>query len=208
MLRFAVFASGEGTNLQSIIDAVQKKEIHADLVLVFSNRKKANALKRAEAAGIETLHLNRKDYASPQSYERDIVIHLKEHRIDFLVTAGYMKLFTGFFVKQYPNKIINVHPSLLPAFKGRRGIKDTFTYAAKLGGVTIHFVNEKMDNGPMIIQESIRIHENETLESFEARIHEVEHRVFPQAIQMFALGRLKIKGRKVRILDQPPRINQ
>ena len=208
MLRFAVFASGEGTNLDAIIKAEQKQKITAKLALVFSDRKKANALKIAEEAGIETLHMNRKDYATPQSYERDIVINLKERKIDFIVLAGYRKIFTGFFVKQYPNHIINVHPSILPAFKGLRGIKDTYTFGSKIGGVTIHFVNEKMDNGPIIMQEAIPIRERETLESFEARIHEVEHRIFPQAIQLFVEGRLKVKGRKVTILDQAPRITK
>ncbi len=203
MLRFAVFASGNGSNLQAIIDAVRKGTIKAELALVFSDNRKAFALKRAETAGIKTLCLARKDYASPQSYDRDIMIYLKEAKIDFVVLAGYMRLLTPFFLKEYPQKILNVHPSLLPAFKGVQAIKDTFTYGCKVAGVTAHIVDEKMDHGPIILQEGFKLTEKETLESLEARVHKVEHKIYPKAIAFFAEGRLKIKGRRVRILDKP-----
>lgn len=203
MLKFAVFVSGKGSNLQAIIDAMNAGDIKAELALVFCDRRKAYALKRAKAAGIPTLVLLRKDYATPQSYERDIIIQLKDMQIDFIVLAGYMKVFTPFFVKQYPNQILNVHPSLLPAFKGVRGIKDTFTYGAKVAGVTIHFVDDKMDHGPIIIQEAFRVSERETLESLDERIHQVEHKIYPRAIAMYVDGRLKVTGRHVKILDKP-----
>lgn len=205
MLKFAVFASGNGSNLQAIIDAVKAGDIQAELALVFSDKRKAYALKRAKEAGIQTLSLVRKDYATPQSYERDIVIHLKEMKIDFIVLAGYMKILSSFFIKQYPNQIINVHPALLPAFKGARGIKDTFTYGAKVAGVTIHFADDKMDHGPIILQEAFRVSERETLESLEERIHQVEHKIYPRTIAMYVEGRLKISGRHVKILDKPSR---
>lgn len=203
MLKFAVFASGNGSNLQAIIDAVKAGEINAELALVFCDRRKAYALTRAKDAGIPTLILERKDYATPQSFERDMVIHLKEVGIDFIVLAGYMKVFSPFFIKTYPNLILNVHPSLLPAFKGARGIKDTFTYGAKVAGVTIHFVDDKMDHGPIIIQEAFRVSERETLESLEERIHQTEHKIYPRAIALYVDGRLKISGRRVKILDKP-----
>ena len=200
MQRFAVFVSGNGSNLQAIIDAVNKKEIKADLALVFSNNRKAFALKRAKEAGIKSLCLVRKDYAAPQSYDRDIVIHLKENKIDFIVLAGYMKILTPFFIKQFPNKILNVHPSLLPSFKGARAIKDAFTYGAKITGVTIHFVDDKMDHGPIISQEGFKIPQKDSLEKLEEHIHRVEHKVYPKAIAQFADGKLKVEGRRVRIL--------
>lgn len=203
MLRFAVFASGNGSNLQAIIDAVNKGAIKAELSLVFSDNHKAFALKRATTAGIKTLCLERKGYISPQSYDRDIMIYLKEAKIDFVVLAGYMRLLTPFFLKEYPQKILNVHPSLLPAFKGIQAIKDTFTYGCKVAGVTVHIVDEKMDHGPIILQEGFKLTEKETLESLEARVHKVEHKLYPKAIALFAEGRLKIKGRRVRILDKP-----
>ena len=202
-MKFAVFVSGNGSNLQAIIDAVKSGDIKAELALVFSDRRTAYALKRATEAGIKTLSLVRKDYATPQSYERDIVISLKEEGIDFIVFAGFMKVLSPFFIKTYPNGILNVHPSLLPAFKGARGIKDTFTYGTKVAGVTIHFVDDKMDHGPIILQQAFRVDKKETLKSLEARIHKVEHQIYPKAIALFVDGRLKIIGRKVQILDKP-----
>ncbi len=198
-MKFAVFVSGNGSNLQAILDAVKAGEINAQCSLVFANTRKAFGLKRAEEAGVETLVLERKNYATPQSYDRDIVVQLKRHEIDFVVLAGYMKILTPWFTKQYDKKILNVHPSLLPSFKGARGIKDTFTYGAKVAGVTIHFVDEKMDHGPIIMQEAIKIGPKETLESLEEKIHKVEHRIFPKAIALFADDKLKVKGRKVEI---------
>ena len=202
-MKFAVFASGNGTNLQAIINAVKKGEIKAELALVFSDNRKAYALTRAKEAGIKTLCLLRKDYATPQSYERDIVIQLKEEGIDFIVLAGYMTLLSPFFVKTYPYKILNIHPSLLPAFKGKSGIKDTFTYGAKIAGATVHFVDDKMDHGLIIFQEGFKIPEKETLEQLTEHIHKVEHKIYPKAVALMAEGRLKVVGRKVQILDKP-----
>lgn len=202
-MKFAVFVSGNGTNLQAVIDAVKCGDIKAELALVFSDRRKTYAVTRAAAAGIKTICLLRKDYATPQSYERDIIISLKEAGIDFIVLAGYMKILSPFFIKTYSNKILNVHPSLLPAFKGARGIKDTFTYGAKTAGVTIHFVDDKMDHGPIILQEAFKVSEKETLKSLEERIHKIEYKIFPKAVALFVNGCLKITGRKVRILDKP-----
>ncbi len=203
MQKFAVFISGNGTNLQAIIDSVKKGEIKAQLALVISSHEKAFGLKRAETAGIKTLVFNPDNYTNRQSVDRDIVIALKEHKIDFIVLAGYMRLLTPYFIKQFPNKIINVHPSLLPSFKGADGIKDAFTYGVKQTGVTVHFVNEKMDNGPIIMQDTVKINEDDTLESLEEKIHRVEHRIYPQAVVLFADNRLKVKGRRVTILENP-----
>lgn len=204
MQKFAVFISGKGTNLQVIIDSVKAGEIKAQLVLVLSSNEKALGLKRAEAAGIKTIVFNPKNYTNRQSVDRDIVIELKNNKIDFVVLAGYMRLLTPYFIKHFPNKILNVHPSLLPSFKGVEGIKDAVTYGAKITGVTVHFVNEKLDHGPIILQDSVRINEDETMESLEEKIHRVEHRLYPKAVALFAEGRLKVKGRRVQILEKPP----
>lgn len=203
MQKFAVFISGNGTNLQAIIDSLKKGEINAQLALVISSNEKALGLKRAENAGIKTLVFNPANYTNRQSVDRDIVITLKEHKIDFIVLAGYMRILTPYFVKQFSNKIINVHPSLLPSFKGADGIKDAFTYGVKQTGVTVHFVNEKMDNGPIIMQDTVKINEEDTLETLEEKIHRVEHRIYPQAVALFADNRLKVKGRRVTILAKP-----
>lgn len=202
MKRIAVFVSGNGSNLQAIIDAVKKKRIKAEIGLVFSNKRKAYALKRAEEAGIKTLFLNPKNYTNPQSFERDIVIQLKEEKIDFLILAGYMKILSPFFIRTYPKKIINVHPSLLPSFKGARAIKDTLTYGVKVAGVTVHFVDEKMDHGPIISQHGFMLKDDETLEGLEAKVHDLEHKLFPKAVALLVEDRLKVVGRKVTILPK------
>ena len=201
--RFAVFVSGNGSNLQAIIDACQKGQIKSQLALVVSSTEKAYALERAEKAGIPSLVFNPRNYTNKQSVDRDIVIHLKQEKIDFVVLAGYMRLLTPFFVKQYPLKIMNIHPSLLPAFKGGTGIKDAFTYGVKVTGVTVHFVNEKIDNGAIILQQAVPIKEEDTLESLEERIHRVEHKIYPKAIAFYESGRLKVKGRRVLISGEP-----
>ena len=202
-MRFCVFISGNGSNLQAIIEACKKGRIKSELALVISNNPKAFGLERAQRSGIPTKVFNPKNYTNRQSVDRDMVILLKKEKIDFIVLAGYMRLLTTYFVKQYHRKILNIHPSLLPSFRGVQGIKDTFTYGVKVTGVTIHFVDEKMDHGPIIVQDSFKIYERDTLESLERRIHQVEHKIYPEAITLFEQGRLKIKGRKVHILDKP-----
>jgi len=202
MQRFAVFISGFGSNLQAVIDAVKKGSIKAELALVFSNNSKAKGLERAKEAGIKTFFLDPKSYAAPQSYDREVVIQLKAEKIDFIVLAGYMRMLTPWFVNQYPSKIINIHPSLLPAFKGAAGIKDTFTYGVKVAGASVHFVDEKTDHGPIILQAAFKVKEKETLESLSARVHKLEHKLLPKAIRLYTEGRLKISGRKVTILEK------
>jgi phosphoribosylglycinamide formyltransferase-1 len=202
-MKFVVFISGNGSNLQAIIDAVKQGEITSELALVVSSSKKAYGLHRAEQAGIKTVVFDPKEYTNKQSVDRDMVICLKEAGIDFIVLAGYMRLLTPFFVKQYHGKILNIHPSLLPSFKGTEGIKDAFTYGAKVTGVTVHLVDEKMDHGPIILQESLKIYEDDTVSALEEKIHKLEHKVYPKAIALFEQGRLKIKFRKVHILEKP-----
>ena len=202
-MRFAVLISGKGTNLQAIIDSVKKGEIKAELALVISSTPKALGLQRAKEAGIKTAVFNPKDYTNKQSVDRDMLILLKQEKIDFIVLAGYMRILTPFFIKHYPRKIFNIHPSLLPSFKGTEGIKDALTYGVKVTGVTVHFVDEKMDHGPIILQEALRIHPEDSLSSLEAKIHNIEHRLYSKAIALFVDGRLKVKGRRVEILEKP-----
>ncbi len=202
-MRFAVFISGYGSNLQAIIDAVKQNQIKAELALVVSSKKEAYGLKRAEQAGIKTLFVDPVEFANRQSYDRQVLIHLKEEKIDFIVLAGYMRILTPFFVKKYPKRIINIHPSLLPSFRGVTAIKDALTYGVKITGATVHFVDEKMDHGPIILQESIKIALEDTKETLEQKIHKLEHRILPKSIELFVDGRLKVRGRKVEILEKP-----
>lgn len=202
-MRFAVFVSGRGSNLQAIIAACQKGRIPAELALVVSDNPRAQALKRAEEAGIRTAVYDPHEYTNRQSVDRDMAIRLKNEAIDFIVLAGYMRILTPFFVKTFEGRILNIHPSLLPSFKGVQGIKDCWTYGVKVTGVTVHFVDDMMDHGPIILQEGLKIRPRDTLETLEEKIHKLEHRMYPKAIQLYAEGRLKVKLRRVTILDKP-----
>lgn len=184
-MKFAVFISGNGSNLQAIIDAVQSKKITADLNLVVSNKSDVYGLERAKKAGIETAVFERKDYVSLKKREEAIVDLLKKKEIDFVVLAGYMVLFTPYFIQQYPNRILNIHPSLLPDFKGAHGIKDAFESGVQKTGVTVHLVDEEMDHGPIIKQQDVLIDPTDTLDSLEEKIHAVEHVLYPEVIQSY-----------------------
>jgi len=196
-MNFAVLASGRGGNLQAIINAVHAGQIKAHLKVVISDKKDAYALEIAKQAKIPAYYINPKDFSDRVSLDRAIIQHLHEYHVDFVVLAGYMRLVSSYFVDQYPNKILNIHPSLLPAFKGMHAMKDAFEYGAKVTGATVHFVVEQMDEGAVIVQEPVRIESNDTLESLAEKIHAAEHRIYPQAIELLVNGKLKIEGRKV-----------
>jgi phosphoribosylglycinamide formyltransferase-1 len=200
MMNFAVLASGRGSNLKAIIEAVKSGKINAQLSVVISDKKDAYALEGARQAGIPALYINPKDFHDRESFDKGLVERLHEFKIDFVVLAGYMRLVSIYFIQQYPNKILNIHPSLIPAFRGMHAIKDAFDYGAKITGVTVHIVIEEMDDGPIVLQEAVRVDPKDTLESLEEKIHQAEHRIFPQAIDLFVRGKLKIVGRKVVIV--------
>ena len=195
----AVFASGRGTNFGAIIRAVKKGKIQANLSLLVCDNPKAGAIGRAKRAGIKVALVKREDFANKEDFKNKIIAHLEENKIDLIVLAGFMRLLAPEFVRRYVGRILNIHPALLPSFKGTRSIEECFDYGSKITGVTVHFVDEKMDHGPIIFQAPVKIEENETLDSLEAKIHKVEHKLYPQAIKLFVEGRLKIEGRKVRI---------
>ena len=189
-MKFAVFASGNGGNLQAIIDAVRNKKIKAQLSLVFSDKPHSLALTRAQKAKIETSHLSPHDYASRKEFDQAILHILKEHHIDFIVLAGYMRLLSVHFIESYHNKILNIHPSLLPAFKGAHGIRDAYAAGVKVTGVTVHFVVEEMDGGKIIAQVPVGIDPHDTLEILQDKIHKAEHKLYPIVIDLFARGKV------------------
>jgi phosphoribosylglycinamide formyltransferase-1 len=196
-MNIAVFVSGSGTNLQAIIDAISRGEIKAKIALVVSDKEDAYALTRAKKANIETFVLSRGGFKSREDYDKEIIKELKKHKVGLVILAGFMRLLSPYFVEQYKNKIMNIHPALLPLFKGTQGIKDAFEHGAKTTGVTVHFVDEELDHGPIILQEAVNIDKRDTLESLEEKIHKVEHRLYPKAIKLFVEGKLEIEGRKV-----------
>jgi len=196
--RFAVLASGFGSNLQVIIRAVQKKQIKAELALVISDKAEAFALVRAKKAKIKALFIDPKAFLERESFDREVVKVLREHGVDFVVLAGFMRILSSYFIQEYKNKILNIHPALLPAFKGGHAIKDALEYGAKMTGVTVHFADEQVDHGPIILQEAVKIESKDTLETLSTKIHKVEHKIYPKAIDLLAKGKLKMIGRVVK----------
>ena len=193
----AVFCSGDGSNFQAIVDAKKKGLFQADITLMVCDNPDAYAVKRAKNEGIPYLVVSRKDFSSKQALEEKIVESLEEKRIGLICLAGYMRLLSPGFVQRYAGKIINVHPALLPAFKGADAIRDAIDYGIKVSGVTVHFVTEEVDAGPIILQEVVKIEDSDSKESLEEKIHSAEHRIYPQAIKLFVENKLKITGRKV-----------
>jgi phosphoribosylglycinamide formyltransferase-1 len=199
--RIAVFASGNGSNLQAILNYSKKNDINGDVVMVFSNNPEAFALKRAQKAKVNTYCVSQKKFILREDFDKEILKIVKKENIDFICLAGYMLLLSSNFINEYKNRIINIHPSLLPSFKGMHGIKDAYDYGVKITGVTVHFVDDKLDNGPIIMQKPVKIFDNESVEDLEKRIHKVEHAIYPKSVEYFCKGKLVIKGRKVLILE-------
>jgi phosphoribosylglycinamide formyltransferase 1 len=198
--KIAVFASGFGSNLQALIDFNEKNDLGGDISLVFSNNADAAALKRASKYDIKAFHLDPADYVNREEFEKEILKVLKKERIDIIVLAGYMFLLTDLIINAYRNRILNIHPALLPSFKGTHGIKDAYDYGVKVSGVTVHFADAELDHGPIIMQEPVYIDQKDTVEKFEDKIHIAEHRIYPLAVKLLCQGRLRINGRKVEIL--------
>ena len=200
--RIAVFASGFGSNLQALIDYNKDHGLNGEIALVFSNNKDAFALERAEKSRIKSVFLDPSDYVTREEFDEKIIKLLEEEKIDLVVLAGYMFLVSQIFVRRFKNRILNIHPALLPSFKGTHGIKDAYEHGVKVTGVTVHFVDEGLDSGPIIIQKAVEIDQDESIEELEEKIHRVEHEIYPLAVKYFCEDRLKIEGRKVKILNK------
>ena len=199
MKNLAVFSSGFGSNLQAIINAVKKGKVNANIVLVISDNIDAYSLVRAKKAGIDFLYVDPADFKDRTSYDKFIMKRLKKEKIDYVVLAGYMRIVSDYFIRRYKNKIINIHPALLPSFKGTQAILDALDYGVKVTGVTVHFVTSALDEGPVILQSALEIKDDDTLESLSERIHRLEHKLYPRAIDLLVNGKLLVKGRKVLI---------
>ncbi|MCX5687358.1 MAG: phosphoribosylglycinamide formyltransferase [Candidatus Omnitrophica bacterium] len=204
-MNIAIFCSGNGTNLQAIINSQKKGHIKAEIKLVVSDVPGCCALTRAKNAGINIginiLVVERKNFKTKKDFEAEFLKALKKEDIGLIVLAGYMRMLSEDFIAAYENKILNIHPALLPSFKGTQGIKDAFEYGVKLTGTTVHFVTKDMDSGPVILQSSVKVTEDDTEETLAEAVHEEEHKIYPRAIQLFVDGKLKIEGRRIRILD-------
>ena len=184
MKRFAVFASGSGSNFQAIVDKVQSGELSADLTMLICDQPGAYAIERARKARIPSFVFQAKEYPSKADYEKEISFLLKERNVDFIVLAGYMRLIGPTLLKEFEGRIVNIHPSLLPNFPGKDAIGQALAAKAKWSGVTIHYVDEGMDTGPIIVQERVRVEESETRESLQEKIQAIEHKLYPSILQM------------------------
>ncbi len=208
LVRIGVLASGRGSNLQAIIDAIQARTIEASIAVVISNNQHSLALDRARHQGLEGVYIDPKPCAQEpdphQAYDRKILQVLEKFDVQLVILAGYMKIVTPALIQAYQWRMMNIHPSLLPAFPRLNAQKQALEWGAKISGCTVHFVTEGVDEGPIIIQASVPIKEEDTVETLSARILEQEHRMYPQAIQLFAEGKLSVEGRRVRIIDPGP----
>jgi phosphoribosylglycinamide formyltransferase-1 len=192
-----VLLSGGGTNLQAIIDAIEAKRLDAAIRVVISNRQEAGGLARAKNHNLPAEVLDHKKFSSREAYDEAIVAILKERGVELVVMAGFMRLLSPVLVQAYSNKIMNIHPALLPAFPGLHGQRQAADYGVRFAGCTVHFVNEECDQGPIIIQAVVPAYPDDTEASLSARILKQEHRIYPRAIQLYAEGRLRVAGRKV-----------
>jgi phosphoribosylglycinamide formyltransferase-1 len=193
MKKIAVFASGSGTNFQAIIDASKQGELQADIVLFVCDRPGAHSIERAQNEQVPQFVFSAKDYKGKAEYEGVLLQKLKESGAEYIILAGYMRLIGPTLLKEYEGRIINIHPSLLPAFPGKDAIGQALSADVKVSGVTVHFVDEGMDTGPIIAQQSVDIDEDETRESLQNKIHEVEHKLYPEVLQKLFYAKM-VKG--------------
>lgn len=188
--RLAVFVSGSGTNLQAMMDADLGP---AEIVVVFSNNPDAYAIERARARNIPVEVISHKGYPGREEYEKDIIKTLEPYRVELIALAGFMRILTPLFVRHYKNKIVNIHPALLPSFPGMHAAKQALDYGVKYTGCTVHFVDEGVDTGPIILQSVVEVLDGDTEDSLLERIHKEEYRMYPQAVRMVAEGKVGLK---------------
>lgn len=201
LLKLGVLISGRGSNLKALIEAIKNKELNAKICIVISNNPKAYGLRIAETNSIPTKIIEPKQFNSLEEYEKIILNSLNQYQVDLLILAGYMKVLGPTLLKAFPNKIMNIHPSLLPSFRGLHAQKQAIDFGVRCSGCTVHFVNEELDGGPIILQEAVPVLPKDTDDSLSERILVKEHKLYAKAIQLYAEGRLKIKNNKVIITE-------
>ncbi len=198
-MNIGVLASGSGTDFQSIVDAVDNGELDVTISVLIYNKKDAHVRNRAEKSGIPAVFVDHRK-REREDFECELETVLRNHDVDLVVLAGFMRMLTPYFITAFRKRIINIHPALLPSFPGTHGQRDALEYGVKVSGCTIHFVDENMDAGPIIIQRCVPVQDDDSEETLGARILKEEHKVLPLAIKLYAEGKLKIEGRRVRIL--------
>ncbi len=197
MINIAVLVSGRGTNLQAIINAIRKKQLDGEIKIVISDNRNAYALERAKRNGIDTLVVPYVEFKNKNEYEQVIIENIDNNSIDLIVLAGYMRILSSSFVKKYRYRIINIHPALLPSFPGLDAQRQAIEYGVKVSGCTVHFVDEGVDTGPIILQKAVEVKESDDIDSLSKRILKYEHKLLPEAIQLFAEGKINIIKNRV-----------
>lgn len=203
-VKLGVLISGEGTNLQAIIDAVDRGELKADLRVVISNQAAAHGLERARRHGIPAEVIDHRRFSSRAEFDRALVDSLRGHEVELVVCAGFMRLLSPVMVAAFRDRIMNIHPALCPSFPGVDAQKQALDYGVRFSGCTVFFVTEGIDDGPVIVQAVVPVHQDDAEATLSARIHAEEHRIYPFAIRLYQEGRLEVRGRKVQIRDSPP----
>jgi phosphoribosylglycinamide formyltransferase-1 len=199
-MNIAVLVSGRGSNLQAMIDSIENGYLKARISVVISDIENAYALLRAKKHGIEAVFVEPEKYSSKELYEKQVLAVLKKHNAELILLAGYMKILGKTLLSAYKDRILNIHPALLPAFPGLHAQKQAFEYGVKVAGCTVHFVDETLDGGAIILQRCVEVKEDDTDETLADRILEQEHKIYPEAVKLFVENRLRIEGRKVKIL--------
>lgn len=197
--RVAVFASGQGSNFQTLVDASKAGRLGADIVMLVCDKPHAPVVERARKAGVDCFLFEPKAYGRREDYEQEIAAELNKQQIDLIVLAGYMRLLTSVLVEPYAGRMINIHPSLLPAFPGKNAIGQAWEYGVKVTGATVHLVDGGMDTGVIVAQEAVEITEGDSIESVEEKIHAAERELYPKVVSWFAHDLVQVEGRKVTI---------
>ena len=203
IVNLGVLVSGSGSNLQSIIDNIEKGTLPARIRVIISNNPEAFAIERARKHGIPAVVIEPKGASSREEYDQRLVDTLKSHDVELVVLAGFMRVLSPLFLRAFPMRIMNIHPAILPSFPGTHGQKKAFDYGVKFSGCTVHFADEGVDTGPIIIQGIVPVYDTDTEETLSQRILKEEHRIYPKAIRLYAEGKLLVEGRKVRVKDHP-----
>lgn len=195
--RIAILLSGRGSNFEAIYRAINEGKIDAEIGIVISNKEDARGLLRAKEFGLETIFLNPKEFSSREEYDLKLAEEIEKRDIDLICLAGWMRILTPSFVQKFRNRIMNIHPALLPSFPGLEAQKQALEYGVRFSGCTVHFVNEEVDAGPIILQAVVPVFQNDTVETLSERILKEEHRIYPEAVRLFVEGKLRIEGRRV-----------
>ncbi|MFZ3136408.1 MAG: phosphoribosylglycinamide formyltransferase [Thermodesulfovibrionales bacterium] len=199
-----MLASGRGSNFQSIIDAINNKNLKAQILLMITDNPSAYAIERAKKHDIEHLVLRPKEYSSRDDFYRKVTEELQKRDVGLVVLAGFMRIVGNPLINAYPNRIMNIHPALLPSFPGLHGQKQAVEYGVRISGCTVHFVDEGMDTGPIVMQAAVPVYHDDTEDTLSERILKLEHKIYPEVIRLFSEGRLEVRGRVVKIKDSVP----